>query len=257
MGFSADWLALRADADARARDKGLEGALVTAMANRPRPIRVLDLGSGTGANLHALAPVLGERQHWTLVDNDPVLLATITAPPCVEARTITADLNAEISPVFQTAPDLVTASAFFDLAGPGLIDRIVSATVGAGAVFYTVLTYDGREVWSPSHALDRSVLDAFHADQRRDKGLGPALGPDATAALADAFRDAGYQVRTGASDWVLDQSRDAVLIRALAEGSANAVKQAVPGASDWAAARATSEHVVIGHQDLLAVPAGA
>lgn len=36
---------------------------------------MLDLASGTGANLRFLAPLLGGEQHWRLVDHDPVLLA--------------------------------------------------------------------------------------------------------------------------------------------------------------------------------------
>ncbi len=107
-----------------------------------------------------------------------------------------------------------------------------------------------------SRSLDAAVLAAFHADQRRDKGLGPALGPDAHAHLADRLSKLGYEVFEGSSDWKLKQPADAALIAALADGSAAAVAEAVGAdrADDWRAARVTAHRVTIGHRDLLALP---
>lgn len=251
MSFSPDWLALRAGADARARNRGVESALLDALGDGP--VQVLDLGSGTGANLAALAPRLGRPQDWVLVDHDPELLARVIAPEGALVTCRTWDLNGDLDGLFAPKPDLVTASAFFDLCGAEVIDRLVSQVAAAGAVFYTVLTYDGREGWHPPHPLDDAVLTAFHGDQGRDKGLGPALGPAATMHLARAFVTAGYKVRTGPSDWELDSARDDALIAALAKGSAAAVA-GLDGAAEWGRARTAADRVIIGHQDLLAVP---
>lgn len=254
MSFSADWLSLRSNADTRARDAELAAKLGSALPQRD--LRILDLGSGTGANLAALSPSLPQRQYWVLTDNDAALLDKVHAPAGVTCDRVTVDLFGDLSALFSPAPDLVTASAFFDLCGPEIIDRIVAETLATGAAFYTVLTYDGREVWTPPHPLDTDVLAAFHADQRSDKGLGPSLGPDATEYLATTFKAAGYQVFTAPSDWMLHQDQDGDLIQALAEGSASAVQSAlsVGKAEEWAAARRTAETVMIGHQDLLALP---
>ena len=256
MSFSADWLALRAAADRAARDPGLEVRLAALLADRPRPLRILDLGAGTGANLAHLAPRLPGPQGWLLADHDPALLARVAAPEGVAVETRAVDLAPGLGALLDPAPDLVTASAFFDLAGAAWADALVRAVAATGAVFYTVLSYDGREHWAPPHPADAEVLAAFHADQHRDKGLGPALGPDATAHLARAFRAAGYQVETAASDWHLSAPADTPLIRALAEGAAAATRPALgPTADDWLAARGGAERVTIGHQDLLAWPA--
>ena len=45
------------------------------------------------------------------------------------------------------------------------------------SAFYTVLTYDGDQRWTPEHEADAALASAFHAHQRRDKGFGPAAGP--------------------------------------------------------------------------------
>lgn len=255
MSFSADWLALRAEADRQARNADLAAELAAAL-EEVDPIRVLDLGAGTGANMAALSPILGRAQHWVLADHDATLLAEVTAPPGISMTPVVADLATGLAELFSPAPDLVTASAFFDLCGADLADAVVAETVRAGAAFYTVLSYDGRESWAPEHPLDDAVRAAFHADQRRDKGLGPALGPDATGHLAAAFRQAGYEVMTGASDWALTAEEDAPLIAALARGSADAVAPVLgtEAATEWHAARAAASTVTIGHEDILALP---
>ena len=72
-GFTAEWLALREAADARARAPALASMLRERLASR-RAVAIVDLGSGTGANLRATAPLLGKRQSWRLVDHDQALL---------------------------------------------------------------------------------------------------------------------------------------------------------------------------------------
>ena len=36
------------------------------------------------------------------------------------------------------------------------------------------LSYCGDWIWTPTDPFDRAVVTAFNADQRRDKGFGPA-----------------------------------------------------------------------------------
>lgn len=260
MTFSADWLALRAAADARARDAGLADRLRQHFAGRP-VVRVLDLGAGTGAMLRATAPILGGAQRWRLVDADAGLLARAAPPPGPSGVTVersVADLAGNLAPLFYPAPDLVTCSAFLDLCSATWLDRLAAHAAATRAVVYAVLSYDGREEWSPPHPLDGEVLAAFHADQRREKGLGPALGPDAAGHAAAALRAAGFTVLTAPSDWRLSGPADAALIAALAEGSAEAVAPALGApAAAWREARAAAAAVTIGHVDLLALPPAA
>ena len=85
--FDADWLTLREAADRRARDETLPERLCAAWRRRGWS-RVVDLGSGTGANLRYLAPRLPSGQRWTLVDHDPRhldRLRRLEPPPEVDA----------------------------------------------------------------------------------------------------------------------------------------------------------------------------
>jgi SAM-dependent methyltransferase len=276
-GFSADWLALREDADRRARNPALLARLKALFEDRGE-VEVVDLGCGTGSNLRALAPHLPARQAWTLVDHDPVLLAgarerlsawadRATAEgerlrlanegAEISVRFVEADLAAGAGALLARCPALVTAAALFDLVSPAWIEGFAQAAAKAGAVFYTALSYDGVESWTPPHPADDAMLAAFVAHQGRDKGFGPAAGPRATEHLARAFRAHGYAAATAESPWRLGP-QDAALIRALAEGTAEAVREtgAVPEGTVrvWLDARLHAAACEVGHADLLAVP---
>lgn len=276
-GFSPDWLALREPADHAARNPQVLAAVGSTFSDR-QSLAIIDLGSGTGSNLRGSYSGLPARQHWTLVDADSRLLSvarrklTEWADEAQEQgeelvlrkddKTLTvdfrqADLNKELEWVLGWQPDLVTAAALFDLASVRWLERFVASLVSMRLPLYTVLTYDGRESWEPVHAKDQRMLAAFHHHQRGDKGFGPAAGPDATEALAQAFRKAGCAVTVGESPWQLgmDQSD---LIRELAAGIAAAVTETGHVSPDavatWLEAKRGAVSVRIGHQDLWARP---
>ncbi len=275
MSFSADWLALREPIDHRSVSARLRERVAQHFAGRDG-LRVVDLGCGSGSTLRGLAPFLGAHQHWTLVDWDEALLvharAALTrwadeAAPQGETLSLVkhgkridvafrqADLARNLASVLDPAPDLVTAAAFFDLVSREWIATFCSALAVRRLPLYTVLTYDGRETWSPPHACDAQMLEAFHAHQQSDKGFGRAAGPHAVAALAQALATNGYEVAREASPWILDGA-DASLITELAKGAAGAVAEtgrvAAPAIADWLAARTPAAECSIGHEDVFA-----
>lgn len=276
-GFSAEWLALREPADHRARDAVLLRALAQRFAARDE-VRVVDLGCGTGSNLRACAAHLPPRQHWRLVDSDAALLAAARnglvawadrgdpaedgvilrrGGQTIAVSFVRADLAADLDGALGPACDLVTAAALFDLVSVPWIERFAAGVRARRAACYAALTYDGREEWRPPHPADKAVTVAFQAHQRGDKGFGPAAGPDAGAALAQAFTAAGYDVRSAASPWRLGPD-DTDLVNELATGVATAVRETgqVPDAdvASWLGARGAGATVEIGHTDMLALP---
>lgn len=248
-GFAADWLALRAEADDRARAPGLVARLTDWVGDRA--IAVADLGGGSGATRRALAPHL-PTAHWRILDDDPALLALVG--PGAAARQV--DLAADPEAAFADAPDLITASAFFDLTSRAWIDRFVDLLAAHRLPLYASLTYDGREVWAPAPPHEKAALAAFHADMARDKGFGPALGPAAAERLESSLAAAGFDVHSAQSDWRLTRPRDAALIDALATGGAAALKDvlAKDAHGPWAAGRKAADEVLVGHRDMLAFP---
>ncbi len=278
MSFSAEWLALREPVDHRSVNREL-AACVSDWFGAPDHIAVMDLGCGAGSNLRGTYMLFGDSQHWTLVDYDPVLLGAARtrlmawADEASEAgeelllvkggkRLMVdfrrADLNTDLERVLDWRPDLVTAAALFDLVSPRWIGRFVGALKDRKLPLYTVLTYDGREIWQPPHPADAAMVAAFHAHQHSDKGFGPAAGPDACMVMADAFRTAGYTAETGESPWLMT-GEDAALVTALTGGIASAVHETgkVPEAeiASWLAAKSAARQGLVGHLDLFARPA--
>lgn len=258
--FTPDWLALRAPADARARAQRLLAMLRNVFDGRER-LRILDLGAGTGASPALFAGLAGPAQDWCLVDRDPALLRIAAGRELAPHQTVEtreADLADDLEALFEPAPDLVTAQAFFDLCSAGWVRRFVTALAASGAALYAPLIHDGAQDWQPPHTLDDGVMTAFEVDMQRNKGFGPALGGEAPEVLGEMLAAAGYSVWALPSPWELEAARDGELIAALAAGTANAVKSRLgPAAAAWGQARARAERVVIGHMDILAVPAAA
>lgn len=275
MSFSPEWLSLREPVDHRSRNKDLLAKVAAHLADSPQPT-IVDIGCGTGSNLRATAPSLGRRQRWVLVDYDPRLLeaAAGTLARWAETairddaglvlirgrQTITvsfrqADLAADLEGALAGDVDLVTASAFFDLASADFIARFATAVASRRAAFYTVLTYDGTKTWTPSHPADTDMGAAFNAHQGSDKGFGPAAGPNAAGLLRSAFLNEGYCVEDAPSPWQLGPA-DQSLVAALASGFADAVAET--GRVDqaiietWRRIKRTGGNV--GHIDTLALP---
>jgi hypothetical protein len=275
-GFDPIWLDLREPTDHRSRSEELGQLLARALGQRGQ-VEVLDLGCGTGSNLRATAPLLGEEQRWTLVDHDVGLLQAALSRltqwaryserrdnqlvlhkdgKCISVRLLRADLAHDLDRVFATTPDLVTASALFDLASPDFISEVAAEVVRSRATFYTVLTYNGKQRWTPKHEADAAMASAFRAHQVRDKGFGEAAGPMAPSLLSAAFDAAGYTVSEGDSAWRLEVG-DEALIAELVPGFAKAVHETslVPEAKIAAWLKVARTGALVGHTDTLALPA--
>jgi SAM-dependent methyltransferase len=280
MSFSAEWLALREPCDHASVNPEVRAALAARFAGSAS-ISIVDLGCGAGSNLRGHVDVLPDKQHWTLVDYDPKLLAAARARLSAWADTVAdgadgvlrltktgkhvrvnfreADLSGGDFAAVTAGADLVTAAALFDLVSVPVIERLAETLAAADQTFMTVLTYDGHTRWTPPHGADAAIRAAFNADQKTDKGFGPAAGPGGTSALAKAFYARSYRVLRGTSPWIVD-GRYGPLRDELDKGfAAAAVKAGGVGqaeANAWLAARLERADAVsvIGHEDLLALP---
>ncbi len=275
--FTAAWLRLRQPHDDAARataavalGNGWISSLHEQVRRRgsgPRqpPLRVTDLGCGTGATLRQLAPLIGGRQHWRVFDRDEALLAawpealarwTAGAHAGTRVRSESGDgalrvegkgfeatvercrldLTCELDSVPWAESDLVTATALIDLASPQWLGEVIERAMQARAGLAFGLAVDGRIEWDPPLEGDESVARAFAAHQQRDKGFGaPALGPQASRWARARLDSGGYTVAQARSDWQLGPGNagaagegSATMQRALIEGIATAAREQAP-----------------------------
>jgi hypothetical protein len=281
----AEWLLLREPSDAAARSPVLTQALVNAVSGRD-PIRVLDLGTGTGANVRYLAPRLPSRQEWLIADRDPTLLAMVPArmtpwaaahrlntraspDGCtIRGERLSCDIESRVldlgeldDPALFAGRHLVTASALLDLTSQEWLRTLAEQCRAVEAAALFALTYNGWSTCTPAEPEDEMVCDLLNRHQRTDKGLGgPAAGPEAAAMAARCFTDAGYHVRTERADWMLGAS-ESELQRRLVAGWADAAIESMPATADaiasWRQRRyghidAGRSRISVGHIDLTA-----
>jgi SAM-dependent methyltransferase len=285
--FDVDWLRLRTPADRRARAADLP-LLLRPHLPKEQMLHVLDLGCGTGSNLHALAPALGGAQAWLCLDADDDLLSRfadetqawalasgldwdardqrVTGAESHLSCTMATrrfDLAGELAELPIEGIGLVTASALLDLVSETWLTRLVSQCAKVRVPILMALTYDGRVAFEPALSRDREVIDAVNRHQGRDKGFGPALGPDANGRLASLAAAQGYWVEVRTSDWRIRRS-ERELQAALIRGWSRAAREEVPASDQaaiahWEAVRLAAvergcSRINVGHRDLLAIP---
>jgi hypothetical protein len=263
-GFSAQWLALREPYDVKARNAAVFDAVAAAFRDQPS-VSVVDLACGTGATFRALGPRLPARQDWRLVDNDLSLLARASAlgrPPHVTVSARPVDLARDLEVALDGPVHLVTMSALLDLVSAEWLDRLAVEAAARRLPVYAALTYDGHASLDPADPFDLEVIAAVNRHQRRDKGFGPALGPEAGRRAVRSFERVGYHVLPGASDWVFGPHDREVLLQVLAGWAVAATELGdLPPAAiaGWLARRrnlvtAGQSSMRVGHVDLFATP---
>ena len=267
-GFSIEWLNLREVADHRARDKNLLKNAVDWLDNLQTKERVIvDLGSGTGSTIRCLQRFTTQLPsiQWRLVDNDPEVLAEAIDRHSNDysVESFLVDLS-ETQKLPLDSVSMITASALFDLVSENFIQelcQLVKVKNDCRPVgLYSALNYDGCIKWTPSHPLDAAILVNFNTDQRRDKGFGPALGPDASDFLQSQFNVTKFQCLSANSPWLLD-SGDYLITESLINGISEVALQ-TDGLTNsdvlsWKAFRIKNMRAgscFLGHTDILVLP---
>jgi SAM-dependent methyltransferase len=277
--FDATWLTLREPYDHAARSAKLADRFAAAVGAAQR---LIDLGCGTGSNLRYLAPRIRGPQHWLCVDHDPALLNA--------ARRALLDWGTRQSwrsrgdgddvTLVRPGGEIAVGFALGDLARGALPDRDLSAGLSASALLdltsaawldhlanwcrgrpvLIALSFDGRLGFEPVAPEDRTIRERFVAQQRTDKGFGPALGRGAAPYLADRLVACGHEVALETADWRLGPE-DRPLLGATLEGIVRAAREMAHDSSleRWATWRrqqlaADDLRLTIGHLDLLALP---
>ena len=267
-GFSIEWLNLREVSDHRARDKNLLKNAVDWLNNLQTKDRVIvDLGSGTGSTIRCLQRFTTQLPsiQWRLVDNDPEVLAEAIDRHSNDysVESFLVDLS-ETQKLPLDSVSMITASALFDLVSENFIQELCQLVKGKNDYrpvgLYSALNYDGCIKWTPSHPLDAAILVNFNTDQRRDKGFGPALGPDASDFLQSQFNVTKFQCLSANSPWLLD-SGDYLITESLINGISEVALQ-TDGLTNsdvlsWKAFRMKNIRTgscFLGHTDILVLP---
>jgi hypothetical protein len=260
--YPAEWLALRESADAAARAAGLVEPLREYLDERPRLI-IRDLGCGIGSMGRWLTARLPGPQHWIMYDRDPGLLARAVEgmPQGVTTRGELQDIT-RLRASDLTGTSLVTASALLDVLTASELAGLVQAIVAAKCPAMFTLSVVGRVELDPVDTFDMDLMTAFNEHQRRTVDGRRLLGPDAVDTAVALFKEHGAVVRRKASPWQLGPEQSALINEWLPGWVAAAVEQRLDlaiHAESYLERRLNDAdlRVVVHHEDLLALPAGA
>ncbi|GAA5228864.1 class I SAM-dependent methyltransferase [Paeniglutamicibacter antarcticus] len=261
--IASDWLALRREADERAREAARPLLERLAAHFSGTVVEVIDVGAGTGANQAWLAPRLGFEQRWTLLDHDPALLALAgesrNEGSVERIRRVVAGIE-DLATLPQAAAEhvLLTCSALLDLLSLDQLDGFCDFLIGRDIPALLCLSVTGVVEVVPGHSLDEAVNTAFNDHQRR----ACLAGPQAIGHVAERLRAAGMDVQLTDTDWTLGPAESA-LVRRYLNDRADAVMEHETagdiGVARWLADRLARERegalrVRVGHQDLLCLP---
>lgn len=268
---SPDWLDLRWAADLEARDRGAAGLLEALVAHLrgsagdDRPVRVVDVGAGTGANRRYLSARLPFEQEWVCVDHDRELLDHPRHDGAHRIHGCLQDLPGELGALQGPggAPTVVVANAVLDVLTTADLAALADCVVATGGLALLSLSVTGQVRWEPTDPADDLLARGFDDHQRR----GGRPGPDAPAVLTRMLQERGLRVLTARTPWDLpgpDGRHRELLERWLAERVADAIGHD-PGSGavlrGWHARRTAqldsdALRVLVDHVDLLVLDGG-
>jgi hypothetical protein len=278
--FSVEWLRLREPVDRMARALTLPPEIAACRT-------VVDLGAGTGANLRYIAPQLGGKQDWTLVEQDPVLVDAIpeslrewadtrqatvvrsgddlsiqSAAFNCRVRVEQIDLSTGLNRLAIPKGALVTASALLDLVSEHWLRQLIKRCADAASPVWFALTYDGQMQCDPGEPEDEIVRSLFNEHQQTDKGFGPALGPAASGLTRQILTANGYHTLSARSDWRLTPELRSIqhnMVQGWCDALRTHTQQTPLELDGWSERRrvhieAGLSTLIIGHCDLVGWP---
>jgi hypothetical protein len=263
---SPDWLLLRAKVDDRSRSAQL--AREAAALLPPGRQVIHDLGSGSGAMMRWLAPLLPGPQRWVLHDADAAILEHRDPEPVIDASGLPVISRTSVEPLADLDTSaiadatLVVASALLDVITFAEARAIVDACIDLRVPVLFSLTVAGRVEFDPADEVDGLFASAFDAHQRREADGRRLLGPDAAGVVAGLLMDEGWRVRRASTPWDLTPD-DGDLIAEWLDGWLDAAVEQQPdlgGPADKYRARRQAQvaagdlRVTVHHEDVLAWP---
>jgi len=234
-GFpSTEWLKTRYPYDAGTRSKRIEKKVLDHFSGRFR-LRILDIGSGLGANIRYYGPLFSSSQEWTLLEIEPRLaddsLEELKAWASREGRSVRAlphglsieNEDGEISIRMKQASffdlkssddlgryDLITANAFFDLIPQDRFAAFASILSSSHKPLLATLNYESTK-FRPEDRKDRDFIAQYESHMMRSRDIGPSMGPRCCARMNEILTALGYCVYAGKSTWKIPAQDKAMM----------------------------------------------
>ena len=223
----AQWLAHRFACDAEARHPEIEHKFLSFFEQHQTALHVVDVGSGTGANLRYYFDRIPHTQTWTLIEQSSHLLGecrhslatfaqkhgygwhpqgdTFLLTDAGKTAAITL-IQGSIDRIEQLVDlpqaDVVTANAVFDLLSFEQFDALVSTLAQHDVCLLATLNYYETS-FLPFSERDHQFVDWYHMHMKRPQPMGIAMGPDCSEEMLDLLAQHHMLIEQESSQWHL------------------------------------------------------
>ena len=224
----AQWLAHRFACDAEARHDEIEHKFLDFFRQHQTSLKIVDIGSGTGANVRYYFDKIPHAQEWTLIEQSTYLLEECRHSLSAFAQehnyswqaqgdafllTDTEEKTATIKLVpgrlehieqLTDLPhtDVVTANAVFDLLSFEQFDALVSTLARHDVCLLATLNYYETS-FLPFSDQDHRFTHWYHMHMKRPQPMGIAMGPDCSAEMLDLLAQHHMMIEQEGSQWHL------------------------------------------------------
>ena len=282
------WLSHRFACDAAARHAATERQFLDFFAQHQTTLRLVDLGSGTGANFRYYFERIPHPQSWTLIEQDPALseACRVSLRQFADERgytweeedgqlrinkpgqTATVSLvSGRIEQVEQltdlTQTDAITANAVFDLLSFEQFDTLVGKLIQYEVCLLATLNYYETS-FLPFAEEDHRFLRLYHTHMKRPQPFGMAMGADCSEEMLDLLEQHPMAVAQGGSQWHLKKHHSTMhhyllhfMENALHELNLSAAER--QGFDQWfeekrQLSRERKLEIIVDHSDIFAYP---
>ena len=224
------WLAHRFTCDAEARHPGIEHQFLAFFEQHQTPLKVVDVGSGTGANVRYYFDRIPHEQEWILIEQNEQLRDECCRSLVAFAqergyhwqqqdgtflltddqKTATVQLmSGRIEHIEQLADlartDVVTANAVFDLLSFEQFDTLVGKLVQHEVCLLATLNYYETS-FLPFSEEDHRFMRWYHMHMKRPQPTGIAMGPDCSEEMLDLLAQHHMMIEQEGSQWHLKKN---------------------------------------------------
>lgn len=233
----AEWLELRIPYDAKGRNSIVEASCQQYLKKR-QSLKIVDLGSGTGANCRYYLSKISQEQEWFLVEQNQELLEIAFDKLIVWAqengyesqwqnsilvlknqvykitihRIVGSILDLENLIDLNTF-DLAVANAVFDLFSEKQFQTLLECLKKYHLPLLATFNYTGTN-FIPQTEDDSYFIKYYHQHMQRPQYFGRGMGPDCGSSMWEAMKRIGMNVLQGESPWEISSS-DPVFLQLL------------------------------------------
>lgn len=248
------WLRTRFLYDAKARSKKVEKTLLDYFSDKSC-IRILDLGSGLGANTQYYAPLFPSSQDWTLLEIDRKLAETSlwdlrtwasrgtwnvnsftdhlvirTGERTISVYTKNTSFFELNTPGSLADQDLIMSNAFFDLIPQDKFTRFASILSSAQKPLLSTLNYVSMH-FTPKEKADKDYISLYESHMLRPKEFGRPMGFRCGEKMKKTLSRGGYTVHSDQSLWEISP-RDEEMMDFIFWFLDEAIGEMIPGSQE-------------------------